>query len=155
MLLLCGTNMSNIKKFIIVGGIAALVYYLYNQAMKISITGGYFRIHKLAGTNVELRVFVQVTNEGNSRVDVQNFLGQLLYKGSNVGVVTLLQPTSIPSFSAQEIEFKAIVSGISVGMELYNILLKKSVFSPQDLTIKGTLRAEGLNIPINEPLLSA
>lgn len=144
------------SKILIIGLIAAgLIFYVYRQAMKISITGGFFRVHKLVGTNVELRVFLQITNEGNGAVDVQNFLGQLLYQNSNVGIVQLFQPVTIPPFSVKEVEFVATVSGLAAATQLYNILINKAQFDPQSMRIKGTLRAENLNIDINEALLSA
>lgn len=139
-------------------GLAALLFgglWLYRQSLKIMVTGGYFRVHKLNGLSLELRVFLQITNESNLKIDVQNFLGQILYKGSSLGTVVLFKPAQIQPFGVQEIEFKANISLLSAGTEIYNILTTKDFsFNPQDLRVKGTLKAEGVDIPINEALTS-
>ena len=135
-------------------GIAA--YYFYNEAQKVIVSGGYFRIHKLQGTSLDVRVFLQLLNEGNARIDVQSFIGQFLYKGSSLGVVTLFKPGQVPPLGQTELEFKALISLTSVGMQIYEILKAgKASVNPEDFTIKGTRKAEGFNIPINEKLISA
>lgn len=136
--------------------VGGLFFYLYRQALKIMVTGGYFRVHKLQGTNIELRVFLQISNESNITATVQNFLGQLVYKGTSLGIVSLVYPASLPPFSVKELEFKASISGLAFGTELYKIITDKSFqFNPQDMRVVGTLRAENLSVPINEALLSA
>ncbi len=154
-----GTGGGGGNKWLLVG-LGFLVFagvFLFRQAMKVSVTGGYFRIHKLEGTSLDVRVFLNVLNEGNARLDVQNFVGQLFYKQTSLGVVTLAFPAQIPPMGQQELEFKSLISLTTVGFEIFDLIKngKNQVINPADFTIRGTLRAEGFNIPINEQLLTA
>ncbi len=144
------------KTLIIIALLVAGGYWLYNQAMKVIIAGGYFRIHKVNLTSIELRVFLQMINQGNVTVDVQNFIGQIFYGQTALGVVTLAFQGSIPPLGQKELEFKAVLSTTTIGMELYSILKTPNPqFDAGAFTIRGTLKAEGLSIPINEKLISA
>lgn len=141
--------------------IAGAAYYLYNayqNVMRVVVGGASFRIHKVTLTNIDLRVFLTIINQGNYNITVQNFLGQVYYKNSAIGVVRLVKQTTIKPFDTSEIEFKSDLSIVSIGLEIFNFIKSQSQvkdLNASDLTIRGTLKAEGIDIPINEKLLTA
>lgn len=141
--------------------LAGAAYYLYNayqNVMRVAVGGASFRIHKVTLTNIELRVFLTIINQGNFNLSVQNFLGQVYYKNTSIGIVRLLNQTTVKPFDTTEIEFKADLSLLSLGTEVFNIIRSKTNvndLNAADLTIRGTLKAEGIDIPINEKLLTA
>lgn len=141
--------------------LAGAAYYLYNayqNVMRVMVGGASFRIHKVTLTNIELRVFLTIINQGNFNLTVQNFLGQVYYKGTAIGIVRLIKQTVIKPFDTSEIEFKSDLSVLSIGLEIFNIIKSKTNvndLNAADLTIRGTLKAEGIDIPINEKLLTA
>lgn len=141
--------------------IAGAAYYLYNayqNVMRVVVGGASFRIHKVTLNNIDLRVFLTIINQGNYNITVQNFLGQVYYKNSAIGVVRLVQQTTIKPFDTSEIEFKSDLSIVSIGLEIFNFIKSQSQvkdLNASDLTIRGTLKAEGIDIPINEKLLTA
>lgn len=147
------------KKLIIVGALVFAVWYFYNQTMKVSIGGAAMRVHKVGLSSVELRIDLTIINESNLALDVQNFLGQVFYQATSLGIVTQVRAVTLQPFETGTVEFKAVISYVSVGMEFFNEL--KALLNKQptkinlaDFTVRGTLKAENLSIPINEKLLA-
>jgi hypothetical protein len=153
---------SSTKKWLIIGviGVAAL-YYLYNQTLKISVGGASVRVHKINVGNVELRIDMTIINESNLELDVQGFLGQVFYAQTSLGIVTQVRPVTLAAFQTGVVEFKAEISYASVGLEFWDELkalitktkAASTLINPAAFRVIGTLRAEGLSIPINETLL--
>lgn len=146
--------------FLIVGGIL-FVTNLFLQASSILVGGSRSLIHKITLQGLELRTFLTIINQGTLSLEVQNFLGQILYNGREVGIVRQVQQVTIPPFATTEVEFSSQIGWVSLGMEFYQNLL--DLFNRQksgekiDLsafTIRGTLRAENLSIPVNQQLLA-
>lgn len=143
---------------LLIAGAAYFLYNAYQNVMRVVVGGASFRIHKVTLTNIDLRVFLTIINQGNYNITVQNFLGQVYYKNSAIGVVRLVQQTTIKPFDTSEIEFKSDLSIASIGLEIFNFIKSQSQvkdLNASDLTIRGTLKAEGIDIPINEKLLTA
>lgn len=147
---------SNNRKIgiVLLAGAALLAWYLYSNVRRVSIGGATFRVHKITFSGIELRIYLVVINEGNLNLDVQNFLGQVFYQGSAIGVVTQVAQVTLKPFATGQVEFKADLSLLSIGIDLYNIIKDKN-FDVNSLVIRGTLKAEGIDIPINEKLLTA
>jgi LEA14-like dessication related protein len=144
--------------FILIAGAAYYLYNAYQNVMRVMVGGASFRVHKVTLTNIELRVFLTIINQGNFNLNVQNFLGQVYYKNTSIGIVRLLNQTTVKPFDTTQIEFKADLSLLSLGTEVFNIIKSNTNIkdlNASDLTIRGTLKAEGIDIPINEKLLTA
>jgi len=147
---------------ILVGLLALGAFWLFSQTKRISVGGAATRIHKITGSGIELRVLMQVINESSLDLDVYGFLGQIFFQKTAIGLVQQLEPVKLAAYATGSLEYKADISFaslLSLGVDIYGILAgdmsnwKKVPL--QDFTIKGTLRAEGFDIPINQPLLTA
>jgi LEA14-like dessication related protein len=150
---------ANMRKLLLVAGVIVAVYYFRTQLKRITLGGTSTIVYKFNLQQVELRTVQTILNESNASIDVQNFLGQVLYNKSPLGVTTLVKPVTIPGFSQANIEFATIISTTAVGLEFYQEILNLIQNQPTTIdwkafTIKGTLKAEGLSIPINEKLIA-
>ena len=145
------------KVVIVVAVIGVVAYYLLQNIRRVSVGSSTVRVHKVNFNGVELRVTTPIINESNLTIDVIGFLGQLFYKGMAFGTVTQVAAVKIPSFSTGSVEFSANLGLLSlgqIGFDLFNVI--KADWKKVDwslFTIKGTLKAEGLSIPINQKLL--
>ncbi len=150
---------SSIKKAVIVVVVVGALWYLYNQTTQIDIGGASVRVHKVNLNGVTLRILLSVLNRSRLDIDVQGFLGHIMYKGVSLGDVIQVQPVTLKEFATGQIEFQAEISWVSLGTEFYQEvkdLLTKGPNTPIDwsaFTVQGTLRAENLAIPINEKLI--
>lgn len=140
--------------FVLLAGAALLAWYLYSNVRRVSVGGASFRVHKVTLNGIEIRILLTIINEGNLNLDVQNFLGQIFYQNSAIGVVTQVAQVTLKPFATGQVEFKADISLLSVSLDLYNII-KSKTFDANSLILRGTLKAEGIDIPINEKLLTA
>jgi len=146
-------------------GLGTLVlgaFWFMRQANRISVGGASVRIHKISAFGVELRVKLAIINESRLTIDVYGFLGQIFFKDTAIGVVQTVAAAQLPAHATGNIEFKADIpylSLLSLGLDLAS-LLKGDVTNFKsipwaDFKIKGTLRAEGFDVPIDQPLLTA
>lgn len=151
---------SRLLPLLLLGGLAYLVISLVRGVSSVLVGGTSTLIHKVDLQGLELRTFLTIINQGQLTLDVQNFLGQILYQGREVGIVRQVRPVEIAPFATSEIEFSSNIGWVALGMEFYQQAI--DLFRAQksgakiDLsafTIKGTLRAENLSIPINQRLL--
>lgn len=141
----------------VVGGL-----WLMRQANRISVGGASVRVHKISAFGVELHVDLSIINESRLTIDVYGFLGQIFFKDTAIGVVQMLQPATLAAHAPGSVAFKADISYVSLltlGLDLAKIL-KGDVTNFKsipwaDFKIKGTLRAEGFDVPIDQPLLTA
>lgn len=148
------------RKLIYIGlAVAVVAWYLYNQTTRIIIGGASPRIHKINFQGVELRIDLTVINESNLNVDVQNFLGRLMYGITQLGIVSQVRPVRLTPFQTGTIEFAAKIDWASVALEFQDEV--RAILSGganaidwSKFKIVGTLKAENLSIPINEKLLA-
>jgi hypothetical protein len=150
---------NNNKIIIIALALAAVGYYLYQQTTRIIIGGASPRVHKINLNGVELRIDLTVINESNLNVDVQNFLGRLMYGPAQLGIVSQVRPVRLTPFQTGIIEFQAKIEWVSVALEFQDEVraLINSGTNNIDWSkfrILGTLKAENVSIPINEKLLA-
>lgn len=144
--------------FLLIGGLAFLAYRIFSGVASIIVGGSTTMVHKVNLQGIELRTFLTIINQGQLTIDVQNFLGQILYKNIQVGIVRQVRPVQLAPFQTAEVEFSSQIGWASLGMTFSEELLTlwksgKIPINLADFTIKGTLRAENLSIPINQKLL--
>lgn len=148
--------------FLLLGLLALGAFWLFGQSKRITVGGAATRVHKITGSGLELRVDMQIINESSLDLDVYGFLGQIFFQKTAIGLVQQVAPVKLAAYSPGMIEYKAEISWASMltlGFDLRAIMggdisnWKKVPL--QDFSIKGTLRAEGFSIPINQPLLTA
>jgi hypothetical protein len=149
---------SRLLPLLLWGGAAFLVIRLARGVSSVLVGNTTTMVHKVSLQGLELRTFLTVINQGQLTLDVQNFLGQILYHGAGIAIVRQVRPVRLQPMQTAEVEFSSEISWASLGMQFSDELLTlwKSGKLPIDLskfTIKGTLRAENLSIPVNQPLL--
>lgn len=148
------------KKLIFIGlALGALAWYLYRQTTRIIIGGASPRVHKVNFQGVELRIDLTVINESNLNVDVQNFLGRLMYGVTQLGIVSQVRPVRLTPFQTGIIEFSAKIDWASVALEFQDEVRAMlsggaNAIDWAKFRIQGTLKAENVSIPINEKLLA-
>jgi hypothetical protein len=143
-------------------GIGIWALFVVRNAASIMLGGASTLIHKINLQGMELRTKLIVINPGNLNVDIQNFLGQIYYKGVALGITNMVNnPVRIGPFETKEIEFATQVGWIGAASQFYEQFFdlfrkqnKGQKIALEGFTIRGTLRAENLNIPINQPLLT-
>jgi LEA14-like dessication related protein len=150
--------------FIIISG-ALLLGWTKKQLNRISIGDAQSRIHKVNLNGLEIHTDLQIINSSDATIDVTAFLGQLYYGNSAMGTVHQASPVSIPPFTTDSVQYVCNISWLGAGSQLYNAY--QSVFTNSQLTIqqkvqafiskfriKGTVKAEGLSIDIDQQLLA-
>lgn len=143
------------NNLLLIAGIGVAIYYFAQRtAAKISIGNAGVRIHKISFSNIELRIDLPVLNESQVPATVSAFLGQIFYKMTQIGVVTLIKPTDIPGFGQTSIQFRADISTISAGQAIYQILSNPPI-DWKLFRIRGTLRVGPLPIGIDQSLIAA
>ena len=154
-----------VRNVLIIGGIGYLLYMLANRTLgKISYGGPSMRIHKVTFDGIEFRILLPIINESDIPVTVSGFIGQVFYNGASLGTVTLVQPTDLPGFGQQTIEFKMVSGLVGSAYEIVNILTNGNPFNFKSIdyanvdwkkfTIKGTLKVGKLPVDINTQLLA-
>lgn len=151
------STLRRLLPFLVVGGIV-YVAHLFRQVSNVLVGGSSTLIHKASLQGLELRTFLTVINQGTLTLTIQNFLGQILYQGREVGIVRLVRQMDVKPFETTQVEFSSEIGWAGLGFEFGDDLVKlwkagKLPINLADFTIKGTLRAENLSIPINQKLL--
>lgn len=149
---------SRLLPLLLLGGAAFLIIRLVRGVSSVLVGNTTTMVHKVSLQGLELRTFLTIINQGQLALDVQNFLGQIFYKNAAIAIVRQVRPVRLPPMQTAEIEFSSEITWAALGMQFSEELrtLWQSGRLPIDLaqfTIKGTLRAENLSIPINQPLL--
>lgn len=153
-----------VVRILVVGGIIYLVYlFLQRSLNKISYGSPTMRIQKITTSGIEFRISLPIINESDIPVTVSGFIGQVFYKAASMGTVTLVQPTELPGFGQQTIEFRMVSGLLGSAYEILNILtngnpldLSKVKYSNVNwdlFTIRGTLKVGALPVDINTKLL--
>lgn len=143
---------------LLIGGLGFLALRLVRGLSSVIVGGSTTAVHKVTLQGLELRTLLTIINQGQLTIDVQNFLGQILYRGVGIGIVRQVRPVTLQPMQTGEVEFSSQLSWASLGMEFSEELLNlaktgRLPINLADFTIKGTLRAENLSIPINQKLL--
>lgn len=135
--------------------LVGIVYYIGKRtAAKISIGSAGVRIQKISIGGIQLRIDLPVINESDIPAPVSAFLGQIFYGANPIGLVQLVQPVQVPGFGQVIVPFKADMSLVSLGQQLYDIISKPPV-DWSKFSIRGTLKIGPLPIDVNEKLLAA
>jgi hypothetical protein len=142
---------------LLIGGVAW--WWLRNQAARISIGGNTTRVHKVSLTEIELRTVLVIINESDIPVMVSGFLGQIFYQNSSLGIVQQLKPVEIGAFQTSTVEFSSKISSVNVGLEFWDEIKRliqtgQNTIDLSKFSIRGTLKAANLSIPVNQKLLA-
>lgn len=86
---------------------------------------------------------LKIFNVSNSPINIDSIVGDLIFKGSTVGVISYQTPTTIAGNSEKRINFKITPDLTGVGMAIYNFI-KSTDKKKMDLVFKGVVNAEGL-----------
>lgn len=153
-----------LRTVLILGGLGALLYYLSTRtAALISFGSPSMRIHKVTLSEIEMRVTLPVINQSDVPAPVSAFLGNIFYKNSNLGTLTLVNPVQLPGFGQTTLEFRLVSGVLGTAYEIVNILTNGNPLNWQsinynnvnwaDFTIKGTLKVGQIPVPVNTKLL--
>jgi len=152
------------RTLVIVGLVLGALYYLSQRTIAlISFGTPTLRVHKVTLDGLELRIILPIKNESDVPAPVSAFLGDLLYNGSNLGVLSLVNPVTLPGFGQTTIEFRLVSGLFGTAYELLNVLtngnpldLSKINYNNVDwqkFTLRGTLKVGALPVPVNTKLL--
>ncbi len=144
--------------------IIGAAYWLSTRtAALISFGSPSMRIHKVTLSEIEMRVTLPVINQSDVPAPVSAFLGNIFYKNSNLGTLTLVNPVQLPGFGQTTLEFRLVSGVLGTAYEIVNILTNGNPLNWQsinynnvnwaDFTIRGTLKVGQFPVPVNTKLL--
>ena len=161
---ICAMSKKAIAFLLLAGG---ALYFITRQVMKVAVGAASGRIHKVNANGVEVRINMIIINESRLNLDIQNFLGQIFYKGSSLGIVQQIAPVRLLPLQVGGIELKTTIGWTTLGLNAYDIFKiyqsnqsveptpgqatppKTDLIAWDQFVVRGTLIAEGLSIPIN------
>jgi len=131
---------------VVLAGIGLVVYRLSRKIWieKSTIRNLRPTVDSLLGT-----VVMRIKNTSKVQLSIQAFEGEILYNGVSLADL-YIGPQLIRANSTTEIpiQFRALYTEIPTSIEQ---IFRQQLWYPQ-FSIKGTLYAAGLNIPVNTPL---
>lgn len=153
------------RTLLFIGLALAGLYWLANRTIALITFGSpSMRIHKVTLSEIEMRIILPIKNESDVPAPVSAFLGDLLYNGSPLGVLTLVNPVTLPGFGQTTLEFRLVSGLFGTAYELLNILtngkpLEWSSINYDNIdwskfTLRGTLKVGKLPVPVNTKLLA-
>lgn len=155
----------NTRTILFVGLILGAMYWISQRTIAlISFGGPSMRIHKVTLDGIEMRITLPIKNESDISAPVSAFLGDLMYNGTSLGVLSLVNPVTLPGFGQTTLEFRLVSGLFGTAYEIVSILtngdpiggwknINYSNVDWQKFTIRGTLKVGTLPVPINTKLL--
>lgn len=155
-----------IRTLLILGLVAGAIYWFSKRTVSlISFGSPSMRIHKVTLNGIEMRITLPVMNQSDVPAPVSAFLGDLLYNNSSLGVLTLVNPVTLPGFGQTTLEFKLVSGLFGTAYEIVSILTngdpignwKNINYNNVDwskFTIRGTLKVGAFPVPVNTQLLA-
>lgn len=154
-----------VRTLLILGLVAVAIYWISKRTVALITFGGpSLRVHKVTLDGIELRITLPIKNESDVPAPVSAFLGDLMYNGTSLGVLSLVNPVTLPGFGQTTLEFKLVSGLFGTAYEIVNILTngdpiggwKNINYKNIDwskFTIRGTLKVGAFPVPINTKLL--
>ena len=151
------------RTLLFIGLGAGLLYFLSQRTLALIGYGSpSLRIHKVTFSEIEMRITLPIINQSDVPAPVSNFLGNLLYNGTSLGTLTLVDPVTLPGFGQTNIEFRLVSGLFGSAYEILNILTNGNPLNFKNIdyknvnwnvfTIKGTLKVEKFPVPVNTTL---
>ncbi len=153
------------RNLLIIGLIAGAILWIGQRTVAlISFGSPSMRIQKVTLNGIEMRITLPVMNQSDIPAPVSAFLGDLLYNGSSLGVLSLVNPVTLPGFGQTTLEFRLVSGLLGTAYEIVNILTngdpiggwKNINYNNVDwskFTLRGTLKVGALPVPVNTKLL--
>lgn len=152
------------RTLLLVGLIGGALYWLSKRTIALITFGSpSMRIHKVTLQSIEMRVTLPVMNQSDVPAPVSAFLGDLFYNNSSLGVLTLVNPVTLPGFGQTTLEFKLVSGLFGSAYEIVNILTNGNPLNWHlidyknvnwsKFTIRGTLKVGAVPVPVNTKLL--
>lgn len=152
--------------------VGVLFFLAKRQLGRIAVGNTKASIWKVNFSNVEIRTQTEILSGADIPVTVQSVYGQITYKNQYLGTVQTLQPITIQPRKTtlldvtSSISTSSLISILGLGNviqlnELINwdfskvkerLLERLKQISPSALRLKGTLKAEGINLDFDEPV---
>ncbi len=133
------------------GGLTA-AYFLYRFYKKgNSATRLRFIADGISISKGKILFTLKIINGGNAAINLTSIVGDLIYNGNVIGVVSNQTPTQIAANSEKRIKFKITPDLTGAGMALYKFLTaSKEEKKDINFTFKGTVNAEGILFDFEE-----
>lgn len=94
---------------------------------------------------------LKIINGANAGIKIDSIIGDLIYKGNTIGVVSYQTPTEILANSEKRIKFKITPDLSGAGMAIFSLLTSsKEERKKVNFTFKGTVNAEGVLFDFEE-----
>ncbi len=164
------------KDLLLAVGVGLLLWYLVKQTSRFDVGTASISDVAFTGSGIRINVKLPILNRSDIPIPIDGFLGRLLYNGSEIGLLNLVQPITIAARGTSVPEFSTTISylGLAIGtplLKLLNTLLRMGtgVSIPgipdsevvdintlpallRAMRVQGTLYVGGLGVDINQPL---
>lgn len=159
--------MKGTKNILLVGIIAAGIWYLTRQTSRFDIGQAGLSALSLKGNGIQIKVRIPILNRSDITATVQNFLGQLYYGTTPLGLIQLTNPVQLAARAQASPELSILINYGSLGIELVSALIKvlniqlpgapapdpaTPVVDPSQFRIRGTLYVSGVAVDINQSI---
>lgn len=155
------------KQVRIIVGLAiagGLLWWLSKRTRSlISYGSPSLRIHKVTLSSIEIRVKLPIINQSDVSAPVTAFLGDILYNGSSLGSLTLVNPVTLPGFGKTDLEFSLVSGLFGTAYQIVNILTNNNPLDFASINynnvdwskfiIKGVLKVANVPIQIETNLV--
>jgi hypothetical protein len=93
-------------------------------------------------------IILEIINPSGADFLLSNIVADINISGQNIATVNFQNPTRLLANSTNQIEIPISINPIEGSLFLYKLFVQKSV-KLNSMNLKGTLRGENFNLPIN------
>lgn len=128
--------------------------WLRSQLGLIQIAGVGVPFQKLDGTNLVLKISVDIINPSAIAARITGFTGYIISPSGNlVSTVFLSQPGTIQRYEQSKLEFTSIVKPTSLLAEVWSVVQSGKMPDWKGYKIKGQLRIYGIPVPVETTIV--
>lgn len=158
------------KQIFLAVGVGLALWYFTAQSKRFDIGSAAVTGAKLTGSGIRLNISLPVINRSDFDIPITGFLGQLLFRGSQVGTIQQVASVTLPARSQSAIQFTTTISFLGalgpllpllnslakkyIGVSLPGVVVDPNAPLPalSDLRIMGTLYVNAVAVDINQSL---
>lgn len=113
------------------------------------------QIHKLSGSGIKVRLYINFTNTKSTKVIVQMVSLQVFVDNSKLALIqanNIEIPANSFSNKTIDVEISWLKLGVAVGQKALDWWQSGTLTPPTQCRIEGQVKAENISIPINKTI---
>lgn len=136
-----------------IAGLLGLAYLIFGKvgsylANAVSVGSITFKMMNTTPAGTTLRLYIPVKNSASVSYPFELFQGNLFYGNYPLGLVYIPGPVTIPANGATTIQTDVQISFTNLANQVVQMIISGEWLNA--ITVKGTLTASGVKIPISQ-----